>query len=166
MPVRELVSKLLMFIVVVIVSVGAGVLLLQSARAPQDSFTAVTGWTMVGVGGLCAIYGVLSIAVIARDSRRHRAEGEVHLTPRNGPPVAPPAWGMSDVGRPENGGVEINRMGGIRMAGSGQVRVVGLNPGLIQSLDAPMLIGVLLVWTLIAVIHFAPMITNTPLPLH
>jgi len=86
---------------------------------------------------------VLIIGGIIADARVRQREQRLHVTPRPGPAGPPPAWGMGDVGRPPS------ERGGGTGAGGGGPRLMSVA---VSSIDGPLLVGFLLIWTLVACI--------------
>jgi hypothetical protein len=144
-PIREIFGKTLAFGISAALFIVCGVLVLTGAHAANDYLNAVLGWTLLGGGVLTAGFGVLSIAGIIYEQRARRAEQALHITPRSGEPGPPPAWGMGNVGRIEVGADQAPGKGGTR------VMSVAVN-----NLDAPLIVGFLFAWTLVALLLFAP----------
>ena len=154
---RELVGKLIAYIVVVAVSVGSGTVVLSGNHAYNDYLNGFLGLVLILVGVVAAIGGALSLAANYYEQREVARQHEVHLTPRSGPPAAPPAWNMSGVGRPENV-VRVDRMEGLAVGSRGGIRVMDLP---ITHLDLPIVLGALMVWTVAALLIFGPSISAT-----
>lgn len=141
MPVREIIGKALGFGTVSLSCILGAVLVFYGPHSYNDYFNAPLGLGLgligVGVGAL----GVFIIGGIVADARVRRREERLHITPRPGPAGPPPPWGMGDVGRPPGGSG-----GG---AGGGSPRLMSVA---VSKLDAPVMIGFLLLWTLVACI--------------
>jgi hypothetical protein len=85
------------------------------------------------------------------DVRAREREARLHVTPRSGPAAPPPPWGMGDIGRPGAGG-GVARVGeGPR--GGGSVRLMSVSA---RNWDGAVFIGVLIVWTVVALLIAAP----------
>ena len=150
MPVRELLSKSIAFGVVVAALLAGALLVLYGPKPYNDYLDTVIGlgWIMLGFAVLVFLVGAVIILGIFRDAQRRRREEALHITPRQGPPAPPPAWGMGDVGRPGSGVVTV----GDHPLGGGSPRLVGFS---VSHLDAPILIVGLLIWTAVFVFFFA-----------
>ncbi|MHB8717735.1 MAG: hypothetical protein ACYDAC_02430 [Candidatus Dormibacteria bacterium] len=150
MPVRELAGKTFVFGLVAISLIIGGVLVLLGPHAYNDYLNVALGVIMILIGLAAGGFGAAVIAGIILDARARERESALHVTPRTGPPAPPPAWGMGDIGRPGAGNVahvsEVRR-------GGGSVRVMTVA---LRNWDAPLVIGLLLGWTVVALILFAP----------
>jgi hypothetical protein len=146
MPVREIIGKSLAFGLVSLGCFLGAALVLYGPHAYNDYFNIPLAVLLVLMGLGAAGGGVAVIAGIIIDARIRRREQRLHVTPRPGPLGPPPPWGMGDVGRPpsERGG------GG---GGGGSPRLMSVA---VSNLDAPLLIGFLLIWTLAFCIWLAP----------
>lgn len=147
MPIKEIVGKTIGFGVVSLSLIAGAVLAYVGPHAYNDYLNTAMALMLLlmglGTGGM----GTLIIGGIIYDARLARKEAEVHVTPRDGPPDLPPAWGMGDIGRPGAGGTPA--AGG---AGGG-TRVMSVA---VSNWDVPVVIGALFVWTLIGLLLFAP----------
>jgi len=148
MPIRELTGKALAFLVVAAALIIGGAFVLTGSHADNDYLNAALGLTLVGLGVLTLGYGVFVIGAIYYDARLQQQEAALHVTPRTGPPAPPPAWGMGDIGRPS-----VIEVGRDAPTGGGGTRVMSV---VVAGIDAPLLLGALLVWTLVALIIWAP----------
>lgn len=149
MPVREILGKTLAFGLIGVCLVGGGVAVLLGQHQYNDYLNTILGIALVliGLGTLGA--GALAIGGILYEAKRDRDEHRLHVTPRHGPPSAPPPWGMGDVGRPGSGVVQV----GEGPKGGGSPRLMSVH---VTNFDTPIVLGVLLVWTLVALILLAP----------
>jgi hypothetical protein len=151
MPIRELAGKVVGFGVTAIALIIGGVLVLVGEHAYNDYLNTALGVILIlmglGAGGL----GSMVIIGVIVDTRQREKEARLQVTPRTGPTAAPPPWGMGDIGRPGSGGV--TRVGEGGPSGGGTVRVMSVA---ISNWDAPVLIGVLIVWTVVALLIAAP----------
>jgi hypothetical protein len=147
MPVKELFWKTVGFGLVTLTLVVVGIVLITGTYAANEGVqNQVVGWALIAFGAGVGLMGLLFIAVGFRDARLRREEHTLHITPRNGPPAPPPAWGMGDVGRPGSGIVAV---GGADVRGGGTAKMVGLR---ISNLDVPLVLGYLLVWTFVGLV--------------
>ena len=151
MPLREIIGKSVGFGLVSLACIAGGFFAYYGSHQYNDYVNTYLPWVLwvigVGIGGL----GALLIAGIIADSRARRREEELHVAPRPGPLGPPPPWGMGDVGRPGSGVVKMGEHPGA--GGGGGPRVVSVR---LSNLDAPLLIGLLLVWTVGMLIWLAP----------
>jgi hypothetical protein len=149
MPVREILGKSIGFGLVSLATIGGGFFVLYGPHAYNDYFNTPLAVVLIlaglGIGGL----GTVFIAGIIIDARIRQREEEIHVTPRQGPLGPPPPWGMGDVGRPGQGLVRDSSV----PRGGGGPRVMSVR---LSNIDAPLLIGVLLVWTIGMCIWLAP----------
>jgi hypothetical protein len=150
-PLREIIGKATAFGLVSLACIGGGFFAFYGSHSYNDYVSIYLPFFLwivgVGVGGL----GALLVLGIIADARRRLKEEALHITPRPGPLGPPPPWGMGDVGRPGSGGVKMGEHP--RPMGGGVVRVVTSRT---SNLDAPRLLGLLLVWTLGMLIWLAP----------
>jgi hypothetical protein len=150
-PLREIIGKATAFGLVSLACIAGGFFTFYGSHQYNDYVSTYLPWflwlTGLGIGGI----GALLVLGIIADARRRRKEAELHITPRPGPLGPPPPWGMGDVGRPGSGVVKMGEHP--RPQGGGVVRVMSSRA---SNLDAPLLIGVLLVWTLGMLIWLAP----------
>ncbi|HEV7678978.1 MAG TPA: hypothetical protein VGQ42_10465 [Candidatus Dormibacteraeota bacterium] len=152
MPLREIIGKSIGFGLVSLACIAGGFFVFYGPHAYNDY---VNVWLyaflwLVGVGVAGA--GALIILGIIADTRARQKEEELHVTPRPGPLGPPPPWGMGDVGRPGSGVVKMSEHG-VAAGGGGRVRVVQAR---LSYIDAPILIGLLLVWTAVMLVWLAP----------
>lgn len=151
MPRREIIGKSTAFGLIALACIGGGVLAFYGPHAYNDYFNTLLGVILVliglGVGGM----GTLIILGIVAEARAEERETRLEVTPRPGPLGPPPPWGMGDVGRPGSGGVR--EVGGAQPTGGGGPRLMSVK---VSSLDAPVVIGLLLVWSVVALILWAP----------
>jgi hypothetical protein len=160
MSLREKIGKLFSILVVAVVSIVAGAIVLAGTHAGNDYLNGALGWGLIGIGVIAAGVGAFLFIWMTLESRAIKAGQRVHLTPRDGEPAPPPAWNMSEVGKPGSGVVNVDRMTGVRMSGRGSVRTVGLSA---NQWDVPLVIGALILWTVVALIVLSGRITNIPL---
>jgi hypothetical protein len=150
MPLREIIGKATGFGLVSLACIAGGFFAYYGAHPYNDYVNTYLPWVLwlmgLGIGGL----GTLMILGIIADARARRREDELHITPRPGPLGPPPPWGMGDVGRPGSGVVKMTEAPRI---GGGGPRVVGAH---LSNIDAPILIGLLIVWTIGMLIWLAP----------
>jgi hypothetical protein len=151
MPLREIIGKATAFGLVSLACIAGGFFEFYGSHPYNDyinTYLPYALWLMgLGIGGL----GTLMILGIIADARARRKEEELHVTPRPGPLGPPPPWGMGDVGRPGSGVVKMGEHPG--PTGGGVPRVMTAH---LSNLDAPILIGLLVVWTLGMLIWLAP----------
>lgn len=151
MPLREVIGKATAFGLVSLACIAGGFFAFYGSHQYNDYVSTYLPWFLwlvgLGIGGL----GALMVLGILADARQRRKEEELHITPRPGPLGPPPPWGMGDVGRPGSGVVKMGEHP--RPQGGGVVRVMSSRT---SSLDASLLIGVLVVWTLGMLIWLAP----------
>jgi len=150
MPLREMTIKGTGFVLVVAALVVGGVLVLAGSHAYNDYLNGILGWGLIGLGVITAGFGALVIGGVYYDDKLRREEERVHVTQRITPPAPPPPWGMSDVGRPRGGVVQMERAA---PRGGGSPRVMAVA---VSNLDGPLFIAALLAWTVIALVFFAP----------
>jgi hypothetical protein len=150
MPLREIIGKSIGFGLVSLACIAGGFFAYYGPHSYNDYINTYLPWVLwligLGIGGL----GVLLIAGIVADARERRREEELHVTPRPGPLGPPPPWGMGDVGRPGGG---VVKMGEQPRTGGGGPRVVSVR---LSSIDAPLFLGLLVVWTVGMLIWLAP----------
>lgn len=153
MSIRSIAGRAFGFGLVALGAIGGGFLMFYGphANAFADDKTAaalaVFLW-LIGLG--VAGFGGLSILVELKEKRDEQAEGKLHITPRPGPLGPPPPWGMGDVGRV--GGATREVGGGT--AGGGSPRLMSVK---LDTIDGPIIVGLLLIATLVALIlkaHF------------
>ncbi len=150
MPVREIVGKSFAFFLVGAALIGGGALAFYGPHPYNDYFNAILAGFLVVSGVGVWGFGALTIVAILAEARKAAREHDVHVTPRPGPLGPPPPWGMGDIGRPGHG---IKEVGGAAARGGGGPRLMSVS---VSSLDAPILVAVLLVWTLGMLIWLAP----------
>ena len=164
MSIRELVGKSFGFGLVALAIIGGGFLVQYGPHPSNDvslfysifdsTFLAAGLW-LIGAG--VAGFGALTILVELRESRVEKKEESVHVTPRPGPFGPPPPWGMGDVGRV---GGAVKEVGGGRGGGGPKLMSVATS-----NLDAPLVIGLLFVVTIVALVlkaHFGGLDTAGP----
>ena len=151
MPLREVIGKATAFGLVSLACIAGGFFAFYGSHQYNDYVSTYLPWFLwavgLGIGGL----GALMVLGILADARQRRKEEELHITPRPGPLGPPPPWGMGDVGRPGSGVVKMGEHP--RQQGGGMVRAMTSRA---SNLDASLLIGVLIVWTLGMLIWLAP----------
>ncbi|HZS15094.1 MAG TPA: hypothetical protein VFC09_10885 [Candidatus Dormibacteraeota bacterium] len=151
MPLREIIGKATAFGLTSLACIAGGFFAYYGSHQYNDYVATYLPWALwllgLGIGGL----GFLLVLGIIADARRQREEEKLHITPRPGPLGPPPPWGMGDVGRPGSGVVKMGEHP--RPQGGGVVRVMTSR---VSNLDAPLLIGLLIVWTLGMLIWLAP----------
>jgi len=145
-PGTEILTKTIAFGVVAASLIAGGVFVLLGHHADNDYLNSALGWALIlmglGTGGV----GSMVILGVMLDSKRRRREAQLHITPRDGPPALPPAWGMAEVGRPGSGVIAV----GQGPHGGGSPKVVQFS---ISNLDVPLGILYLLVWTAVGLIE-------------
>jgi hypothetical protein len=139
MPVREIVGKTVGFGLVALALIAGGILDLLGGHVYNDYLNAALGIILILMGLAAGGLGTFLIAGIIYEERLRQREEQVHITPRGAPPGPPPPWGMADEGAAAHGG--------------GSPRVMSV---VVSSLDAPMLVVGLFLWTLLALVLFAP----------
>lgn len=144
MPVREIIGKSLGFGFVALCCILGAVLIFYGPHAYNDYFNVPLGIVMALFGIGTAGAGVVIIGGIVADARAKQREDRLRVTPRPGPAGPPPAWGMGDIGRPP-----AERGGGSGGAGGGSPRLMSVA---VSSIDGPLLVGFLLIWTAVACI--------------
>jgi hypothetical protein len=151
MPVREIAAKTIGFGITAFALIAGGLLVLLGPHAYNDYLNVALGVILIAFGLGAGGFGTMVILGVILDSRAREREERLHVTPRSGPPAPPPPWGMGDIGRPGAGG-GVARVGdGTR--GGGSVRVMSV---VVRNWDGPVLIGVLIAWTIIALLIAAP----------
>ena len=150
MPLREIIGKSIGFGLVSLACIAGGILVFYGPHAYNDYFNLPLGIALVlfglGIGGL----GTFLVGGIIVDARIRRREEEIRVTPRPGPLAPPPPWGMADVGRP--GAPPVREVGG-GVGGGGGPRVMSVA---LSRIDAPIVIAVLIIWTIGFCIWLAP----------
>jgi hypothetical protein len=151
MPLREIIGKSFGFGFMSLACLAGGFFAYYGPHSYNDYVNTYLPWVLwflgLGIGGL----GAVLIAGIVFDARERQREEELHVAQRPGPLGPPPPWGMGDVGRPGSGVVKMSEHP--RALGGGVPRVVSVR---LSTLDAPLLIGLLVVWTLGMLIWLAP----------
>jgi len=150
MPVGEIAGKTIGFVLVVGALVAGGILVLMGSHAYNDYLNGILGWGMIGIALITAGLGTIIIGGVIYDFRLQEKEAAVHVTPRGGPPMPPPPWGMGDVGRP---GAGVVRVGQVEPRGGGSPRVMSVA---VSNIDGALLVAGLVAWTAITLIFFAP----------
>jgi hypothetical protein len=150
MPLREIIGKATGFGLVSLACIAGGFFAYYGPHSYNDYVNTYLPWVLwlagLGIGGL----GALLILGIVADARARREEEALHVTPRPGPLGPPPPWGMGDVGRPGSG---VVKMSDRPRTGGGGPRVMSVH---LSRLDAPLLLGLLVVWTVAMLIWLAP----------
>src|SRR5207302_1406217 len=142
MPVREIIGKGLGFGIVSLSCIAGGILVFYGPHAYNDYFNVPLAIVLILSGLGVGAVGTVIIAGIVYDARVRQREEALHITARPGPLAPPPPWGMADVGRPGAGGVR--EVGG-RPVGGGGPKVMSVA---VSALDAPVLLIVLVIWTI------------------
>ncbi len=150
MPVREIVGKVIGFGVTALALIAGGLLVLLGPHAYNDYLNVALGVLLIALGLGAGGFGSMVILGVVLDVRAREREERLHVTPRSGPPAPPPPWGMGDIGRPGAGGVAHVGDG---PRGGGVVRMMSVST---RSWDGPLLIGVLIAWTVVALLIAAP----------
>lgn len=150
MSIRELAGKVLGFGLTALALIAGGILVLVGPHAYNDYLNVALGVILILLGLGAGGFGTMVIAGVLLDERARRREESLHVTPRSGPPAAPPPWGMGDIGRPGSGGVAKVGDG---PRGGGTVRVMSV---VASNWDGPLLIAGLIAWTVVALIIAAP----------
>lgn len=130
--------------------IAGGILVLIGPHAYNDYLNVALGVILIAIGLGAGGFGIMVITGVVLDARAREREQRLHVTPRTGPPAPPPPWGMGDIGRPGAGGVA---QVGDAPHGGGSVRVMSV---VARNWDGPLLIGVLLTWTVVALLIAAP----------
>lgn len=157
MSIREMVGKFWVFGLVSAGIIGGGFLVWYGPHPSNDvslffsifdsTFIAIALWlTGLGVAG----FGALTILLELREAQVEKKEDSLHVAPRPGPLGPPPPWGMADVGRV---GGAVKEVGGAR-AGGGGPKLMSVAT---SNVDAPLIIGLLFVATIVALVlkaHF------------
>jgi hypothetical protein len=157
MSFREILAKTWVFGLVSVAIIGGGFLVEYGPHPSNDvslffsifdsTFLAIGFW-LAGLG--VAGFGALTVLVELRESKVEKREEAVHITPRPGPFGPPPPWGMGDIGRV---GGAVKEVGG-RARGGGGPKLMSVAT---STLDAPLIIGLLFVVTIVALVlkaHF------------
>ena len=150
MSFREIASKVVGFGLTAIALIGGGILVLIGPHAYNDYLNVALGVILILFGLGAGGFGTMVIAGVVLDERARVREERLHVTPRSGPPAPPPPWGMGDIGRPGAGGVAHV---GESPRGGGKVSLVSV---VTRNWDAPLLIGALITWTIVALLIAAP----------
>ncbi len=151
MSVRELAGKVIGFGLTALALIAGGLLVLIGAHAYNDYLNVALGVLLILLGLGAGGFGTMVILGVVLDERARKREESLHVTPRSGPPAPPPAWGMGDIGRPGAGGGVAHV--GDSPRGGGAVRVMSVTA---RVWDGPVFIGVLIVWTVVALLIAAP----------
>ncbi len=151
MPVREIAAKTIGFGITALALIAGGLLVLLGPHAYNDYLNVALGVILIALGLGAGGFGTTVILGVVVDSRAREREARLHVTPRSGPPAPPPPWGMGDIGRPGAGGGVAHV--GDAPRGGGSVRVMSIA---VRNWDAPVVLGVLIVWTVIALLIAAP----------
>jgi hypothetical protein len=151
MPVREIIGKTVGFGLTAASLIAGGLLVLLGPHAYNDYLNVVLGVLLIALGLGAGGFGTMVIVGVVLDARARERETRLQVTPRAGPPAPPPPWGMGDIGRPGAGGGVARVSDGAR--GGGSVRVMTVS---IRNWDGPLLVGVLIVWTVVALLIAAP----------
>jgi hypothetical protein len=151
MPVREIAAKTIGFGITALALIAGGLLVLLGPHAYNDYLNVALGVILIAMGLGAGGFGASVILGVVLDSRARERETRLHVTPRSGPPAPPPPWGMGDIGRPGAGGGVAHV--GDTPKGGGSVRVMSIA---VRNWDAPVVLGVLIVWTVIALLIAAP----------
>jgi hypothetical protein len=151
MPVREIAAKTIGFGITALALIAGGLLVLLGPHAYNDYLNVALGVILIALGLGAGGFGTTVILGVVLDSRAREREARLHVTPRSGPPAPPPPWGMGDIGRPGAGGGVAHV--GDAPKGGGSVRVMSIA---VRNWDAPVVLGVLIVWTVIALLIAAP----------
>ncbi len=149
MPFRELAGKVIGFGITALALIAGGLLVLFGPHAYNDYLNVALAVLLILMGLAAGGFGTMVILGVLLDQRAREREERLHVTPRSGPPAPPPAWGMGDIGRPGGGVAQVSE--GPR--GGGSVRVMGVTA---RTWDGPLLIAVLIVWTVVALLIAAP----------
>jgi hypothetical protein len=150
MPTREIFGKSAAFLLVGASLIAGGALTLYGTKAYNDYFVLLLAGLLVLSGLGVWAFGTVTVLGIVAQERRRAAEHQVQVTPRPGPLGPPPAWGMGDIGRP---GAGITEVGGGTSAPRGGPRLMSVR---VSNLDAPVVIAILLIWTVAFLIWLAP----------
>ncbi len=151
MPVREIVGKMIGFGITALALIVGGLLVLLGPHAYNDYLNVALGVLLIALGLGAGGFGTMVILGVILDVRAREREERLHVTPRSGPPTPPPPWGMGDIGRPGAGGGVAHV--GDSPRGGGGVRLVSVTT---RTWDGPLLIAVLIAWTVIALLIAAP----------
>jgi len=151
MPIREIAGKVIAFGVVALSLIAGGILALIGPHAPDDTLNLVLGIAMILLGLLAGGVGTLVIAGILLEDRRAKREAELHVAPRPGALGPPPAWGMGDIGRVDR--ANIVQVGHDAPGGGGVARVMNVS---VTNFDAPIVIAIAVVWTIVFTLWLAP----------
>jgi hypothetical protein len=151
MSIREMLGKFLGFGLVAAGTVAGGVLVYYGPHAYNDYFNTVLALVLVLTGLGVAGFGLLTILAELREKHEEEKEKSLHVTPRPGPLGPPPPWGMGDIGRV---GGAVKEVGGGTPRGGGGPRLMSVT---MSTADAPIIVGLLLLATLVALVlkaHF------------
>jgi hypothetical protein len=151
MPLRELAGKMFGFGITALALIAGGILVLLGPHAYNDYLNVALGVLLILLGLGAGGFGTMVILGVILDARAREREERLHVTPRSGPAAPPPAWGMGDIGRPGAGGGVAHVGEGPR--GGGSVRLMSVTA---RNWDGPLLIGVLIVCTVVALLIAAP----------
>ncbi|HEY8675675.1 MAG TPA: hypothetical protein VIO13_06875 [Candidatus Dormibacteraeota bacterium] len=151
MSFREIAGKMFGFGITALALIAGGLLVLLGPHAYNDYLNVALGVMLIALGLGAGGFGTMVIAGVILDARAREREERLQVTPRPGPPAPPPAWGMGDIGRPGGGG-GVAHVGEVPRGG-GSVRLMSVS---VRNWDGPLLIGVLIVWTVVALLIAAP----------
>ena len=150
MPLREIIGKTIGFGLTAAALAAGGILVLVGSHAYNDYLNAILGWGLIGLGVATGGYGTFAIGAILYDAELRREEAEIHVSARDAPPAPPPPWGMSDIGRPGGGVVQVSALA---HRGGGSPRVMSVT---VSNVDGLVLIAGLVAWTILTLVFFAP----------
>jgi hypothetical protein len=151
MSFREIAGKVFGFGITALSLIAGGLLVLLGPHAYNDYLNVALGVILILLGLGAGGFGTMVIAGVILDARAREREERLQVTPRSGPAAPPPAWGMGGIGRPGAGGGVAHVSETPR--GGGSVRLVSVT---VRTWDGPLLIGMLIVWTVVALLIAAP----------
>ncbi|MBJ7608702.1 MAG: hypothetical protein JF887_04630 [Candidatus Dormibacteraeota bacterium] len=150
MSIREIAGKMVGFGLTAAALIVGGILVLVGPHAYNDYLNVALGVMLILLGLGAGGFGTMVVAGVVLDARAREREARLHVTPRQGPPSLPPPWGMGDIGRPGAGNVANV---GDEPRGGGSVRVMNV---VTRNIDAPLIVGALIAWTIVALLIAAP----------
>ncbi len=157
---RHTVYRFIGVLIVAALFVILGAIILAQPQAQADYIAQPLGWSIVIFGAVVLVVGWGMTIFLAYDAAQQSSRSRLIITPRPGEPAPPTPWGMEAIGRPGTEGSESEERihtpaGPVQplFQGKGGIHTVSVT---VSSLDVPIVIGLLLIWTAIATLAFAP----------
>ncbi|MGC8461457.1 MAG: hypothetical protein ACP5OR_06415 [Candidatus Dormibacteria bacterium] len=157
---RHTVYRIIGVLIIAALFFVTGSIILSQPHAQSDFIAQPLGWSIIIFGAVVFVVGLGITAFLAYDTSQQKKRANLIVTPRPGDPAPPTPWGMEAIGRPDSAGTEEDEriyspIGPVQplFQGKGSIHTVSVT---ISSLDVPIVIGLLLIWTAIATLAFAP----------